>query len=75
MSKNIAVSDEVYEKLSKEKDGKSFSEVIKAKLEAGGKIKDVAGKKILDRDTMKKVKKDIRQGSARSMERIEDETA
>ena len=73
--KNIAVSDEIYERLKKEKDGKSFSEVIEEKLDSGEKIVEVAGKNILDRETMEKVKKDIRKGSHGSLERIEDEVA
>jgi len=75
MSKNIAVSDEIYERLKKEKDGKSFSEVIEEKLNSGEKIVEVAGKNILDKETMEKVKKDIREGSRGSLERIEDEVA
>lgn len=75
MSKNIAISDEIYNKLKKEKDGKSFSEVIGEKIESGGKISDVAGSRILDRETMDKVKKDIREESKGSVERIEDEVA
>ena len=68
MSENIAVSDEIYERLKKEKDGKSFSEVIEEKLDSGEKIEEVAGKNILDRETMEKVKKDIREGSHGSQE-------
>ncbi|GEM_PF-770064 len=68
MSENIAVSDEIYERLKKEKDGKSFSEVIEEKLDSGEKIEEVAGKNILDRETMEKVKKDIREGSRGSQE-------
>lgn len=75
MSKNIAVSDEIYERLKKEKDGKSFSEVIEEKLDSGEKIVEVAGRKILDRETMEKVKKDVREGSRGSLGRIEDEVA
>ncbi len=75
MSKNIAVSDEIYERLKKEKDGKSFSEVIEEKLDSGEKIVEVTGKNILDRETIEKVKKDIREGSRGSLERIEDEVA
>ncbi len=75
MSKNIAVSDEIYERLKKEKDGKSFSEVIEEKLDSGEKIVEVTGKNILDRETIEKIKKDIREGSRGSLERIEDEVA
>ncbi|MBS3782662.1 MAG: hypothetical protein KGY68_08680 [Candidatus Thermoplasmatota archaeon] len=75
MSKNIAVSDEIYERLKKKKDGKSFSEVIKEKLDSGEKIVEVAGKNILDKEIMEKVKKDIKEGSRGSLGRIEDEVA
>jgi len=68
MSKDITISDEIYERLKKEKDGKSFSEVIEKKLDSGEKIEEVAGKNILDRETMEKVKKDIREGSHGSQE-------
>lgn len=75
MSKNIAVSDEIYERLKKEKKDKSFSEVIEEKLDSGGKITEVTGSKILDRETMEKVKKEIERGSRGSLERMEDEVA
>ncbi|MBS3782486.1 MAG: hypothetical protein KGY68_07790 [Candidatus Thermoplasmatota archaeon] len=75
MSKNIAVSDEIYERLKKEKDEKSFSEVIEEKLDSGEKIVEVAGKNILDKEIMEKVKKDIKEGSRGSLGRIEDEVA
>ncbi len=75
MSKNIAVSDEVYEKLKKEKKDKSFSEVIEEKLDSGGKIVEVTGARILDRETMEEVKGEIKKGSRGSLERMEDEVA
>ena len=75
MSKNIAVSDEVYEMLKKEKKDRSFSEVIKEKLDSAGKISEVTGGKILDRETMREVKKDVKKGSRESLERMEDEAA
>ncbi|KXA94677.1 hypothetical protein AKJ37_03310 [candidate division MSBL1 archaeon SCGC-AAA259I09] len=75
MSKNIAVSDEIYDRLKKEKKDKSFSRVIEEKLDSGGKITEVAGGNILDRKTMEKVKKDIEKGSRGTLERMEDEVA
>ncbi|XGI82719.1 antitoxin VapB family protein [Halorutilales archaeon Cl-col2-1] len=59
MSKNISISDEVYEKLSREKDGKSFSEVIDEKIEEGSIISDVAGQRVLDEEIYRDVKEDI----------------
>ena len=61
MSKNISISDEVYEKLEREKDGKSFSDLIDEKIDSGGNISEVAGSKVLDRETMKNVKDEIRE--------------
>lgn len=75
MSKNIAISDDVYEKLKKEKDGKSFSEVIDEKIESGSLLSEVAGTKILDRGTMEEVKESVRDSSRGSLERVKDEVA
>jgi predicted CopG family antitoxin len=59
MSKNIAISDEVYRRLEREKGDRSFSEVIAAHLESGGKIADVSGQGILEAGTYEAVKDDI----------------
>jgi len=71
MSKNISVSDEVYELLKREKGDGSFSEVIEEKVEAGGKIEDVAGTGVLDEETYREVKEDIRELSQGTGERLE----
>lgn len=75
MSRTISISDEVYRKLKREKGEKSFSEVILEKIESGGKISDVAGKNILTKDIVEKVKDDVENGSKVTEERIEDEIA
>jgi predicted CopG family antitoxin len=71
MSKNISVSDEVYELLKREKGDRSFSEVIEEKVEAGGRIEDVAGTGVLDEETYREVKEDIRELSQGTGERLE----
>jgi len=71
MSKNISVSDEVYELLKREKGDRSFSEVIEEKVEAGGKIEDVVGTKVLDEETYRELKEDIRELSQGTGERLE----
>jgi predicted CopG family antitoxin len=71
MSKNISVSDEVYELLKREKGDRSFSEVIEEKVEAGGRITDVAGTGVLDEETYREVKEDIRELSQGTGERLE----
>lgn len=75
MSKNIAVSDEVYHTLKREKGERSFSELIKERLKGRGKIKDVAGSRVLDRETYKEVKGMVEKMSSGTMERVKDETA
>lgn len=75
MSKNIAVSDDVYRKLKREKDGRSFSEVIEEKLETGGRIADVTGTGILDRETYEGVKDDVERLSRGTETRLEEEFA
>jgi len=71
MSKNISVSDEVYELLKREKGDRSFSEVIEEKVEAGGRIEDVVGTKVLDEETYREAKEDIRELSQGTGERLE----
>ena len=61
MSKNISVSDEVYELLKREKGDRSFSEVIEEKVEAGGRIEYGGGSGILDEEIYREVKEDIRE--------------
>lgn len=73
MSKNIAISDDVYRKLKREKGDRSFSEVIEEKLETGGRITDVTGTGILDRETYEEVKNDIEQLSHGTEARLEEE--
>jgi predicted CopG family antitoxin len=74
MSKNISVSDEVYEMLKREKGDRSFSDVIREKLEEGGKIEDVAGQGVLDSETYEEVKEDIREMSDGTLERLDEDT-
>ena len=51
MAKKIAVSDEVYELLSRFKlPGESFSDVIKRVIKRRGKLMDIAGKKTITKE-------------------------
>ena len=51
MGKNITVSDETYELLTRFKlPGESFSDVIKRLVNRGGKLMDLAGKKTITRE-------------------------
>lgn len=73
MSKNIAISDDVYEKLKREKGDRSFSELLEDRLEASGKLADVAGQDIFDEDAYDDIKADVRKMSDGTLERLEDE--
>lgn len=72
MSKKIAISDKIYERLKKEKQDKSFSKIIEEKLDSGGKITEVTGNNVLDRETKEEVKKEIKKGSQGSLKRMEE---
>lgn len=74
MSKNISISDEVYERLKREKGDRSFSEVIADKLDEGGKLADVAGECVLPVDVLDDVDTQIEGATEGTMERIDDET-
>lgn len=71
MSKNIAISDDVYRRLKREKGDRSFSEVIAAHLESGGKIADVSGQCILDAETYEAVTDDIESLSRDTIDRLD----
>lgn len=61
MSKNIAISDDVYRERKRERGDRSFSEVIRDHLEEQRRLADVTGTGILDRETHEEVKDDIEQ--------------
>ena len=68
MAKNISLSDEAYKKLSLEKrPDESFSDVVLRLLPKRRPLKDVVGKKLIDKDISLS---DIREITKRSMERI-----
>ena len=71
MSKNVALSDDVYERLKKEKGDKSFSDIIREKLDSKGKIADVAGMNIFEDVEIESVKYDIEKMSKGTKERME----
>lgn len=73
MSKNIAISDDVYRKLKREKGDRSFSDVIEEKLETGGRIADVTGTGVLDEAVYEAVADDIERLSRGTETRLEEE--
>lgn len=74
MSKNIAISDDVYEALKREKGDRSFSEVIRDRLEGGGRIADVTGARVLDQEIQEQVRKDVERMTDGTLSRVDDET-
>lgn len=74
MSKNIAISDEVYRKLKREKGDRSFSELIEERLAAGGRLADVTGQQVIDEDVYGAVREDIERLSEGTVARLDDET-
>jgi len=73
MSKNIAISDEVYKRLKREKGDRSFSELIAERLDEGGRLADVTGQRILDREAAEEARNVIGRLSDGTMERLDDE--
>lgn len=73
MSKNIAISDDVYRKLKREKGDRSFSDVIEEKLETGGRIADIMGRGVLDETSYEEAKDDIKRLSQGTETRLEEE--
>jgi predicted CopG family antitoxin len=75
MSKNISISDEVYERLKREKGDRSFSELIEETLEQGNRLEDVTGQQILEPETYDAVTEEIDRLSEGTLDRVDDETA
>jgi predicted CopG family antitoxin len=74
MSKNIAIADDIYERLKREKGDRSFSEVIAAKLDSGGRLAEVTGQGVLDPEAHEAAREEIERLSAGTMDRLDDET-
>ncbi|ELZ35973.1 antitoxin VapB family protein [Halorubrum distributum] len=74
MSKNIAISDEVYRRLKREKGDRSFSEVIADTLDSGGGLTDVTGQQILDPETYDDIDAEMERLSEGTLNRLTDET-
>lgn len=73
MSKNIAISDDVYEKLKREKGDRSFSEVIEDWLEAGTRLADVTGGNVLDPAAVAAASRDVERLSEGTLARLDED--
>ncbi|MFO7991982.1 MAG: antitoxin VapB family protein [Thermoplasmata archaeon] len=69
MSKNISISDDVYEWLKEMKGADSFSSIIR-KLGKGGNLEDINGLNILE--DWGKTKNELKKMSDKEWERLED---
>lgn len=74
VSKNIAISDDVYRALKREKGDRSFSDVIRDKLEDGARIADVTGAGLLDPAVQESVRSDVERMSEGTLSRLDDKT-
>lgn len=59
MSRNISISDDIYERLAREKGDRSFSELIADLIEPRRTLAEVSGVGVLDPGTYEDVKADI----------------
>jgi len=75
MTRTITISDDVYRMLESEKGDKSFSDVIRERLENNRRLADVAGARVLGPETQKAVTDDIEQMSRGTSICIDDETS
>jgi len=73
MSKNIAISDDVYQRLKREKGDRSFSELIEERLDRSGRLADVTGQNIFDAETHEEVSEAVEQLSEGTLDRMTDE--
>lgn len=75
MSKDISVSDDVYEALKRRKRGRSFSEVIKEAIEQRGGLSDLVGKGAFADIDVAEAKQEVQDQTRATLERLDDETA
>lgn len=73
MSKNIAVSDEVYRRRKREKGDRSFSEVIADLLDARSRLDKVMGQGVFDAEAIESARRDIEDLSHATLARLDDE--
>ena len=71
VSRNISISDDVYERLRREKGDRSFSEVIAERLDEGETLSDVTGQQVFADDTAESVETDVRRLSDGTLERLD----
>jgi predicted CopG family antitoxin len=71
VSKNISVSDDVYEALKRRKQGRSFSETIREAVDASGQIADVVGQGVLPEGVLEGAEDEIQRLSGGTLDRLD----
>jgi predicted CopG family antitoxin len=72
MAKNIAVSNDVYELLTKVKlPGESFSDVIRRQFKQGARLSDIRGSSIISKQDWLKIRKTIRGSELITQKKLE----
>ena len=74
MSERIAIPDDVYERLKREKGDRSFGELIGELLETRTTLAEVSGVSIFDQGSYESVKDDITELSDGTARRLDDDT-
>jgi predicted CopG family antitoxin len=74
MARTIAVSEEVYALLKKNKlPNESFSKVIKRSIKPRVRLLDIAGSKILTREDWKEAEKQLRKSERNALKKMLDD--
>ena len=72
MAKNIAVSNDVYELLTKVKlPGESFSDVIRRQFKQGARLSDIRGSRTISKQDWLKLRKAIRESELVTQKKLE----
>jgi len=74
MSKQIAISDDVYRRLKREQGDQSFSELIEEKVNSCETLKEVSGQQLFDAETADSVAAEIESLSHEAVERVADDS-
>lgn len=75
VSKDISVSDDVYEALKRRKRGRSFSETIEEAIEQSSGLSDLVGKGAFTEIGVAEAKQEVQDQTRGTLKRLEDETA
>lgn len=75
MSKDISISDDVYDALKRRKRGRSFSETIREAMEQSGGLSDVVGKGAFSEIVIGEAKEEVERRIRGTLERLGEQPA